>query len=221
MSPPEQAPVALVDAAGSTSGSKGQRTRARILEAAIEHFARDGHRGASVPEIARSVGVSHSTLYQHFGRKEDLLRAAVDADLTALLDEVTGVLDDLPGGDTAERLVSVLPRLALGTSTHPLARRVLAELTDEDVRSLDDLPALVALRNRVFEVLRHGQRGGDIRPDLDAQQTADGLITITLALLSAVVRLDDSVDEIPRASSTLGFLTDALRAPPVSGRRRR
>lgn len=207
------------DAAGD-GRTKGERTRARILEVAVAHFAEHGADGASLPEIAREVGLSHSALYQHFGRKDDLFRTAVDADLTALLDEVVGVVDVLPGGDTAERLVSLLPRLALGTARHPLARRVLADLTEDSVRSLDDLPALRELEAKVVEVLAEGQRTADVRADLDVEQTAVGLITVTLALLSAVVRMDDEVEEIPRAAATLGFLTDVLRAPPTSGRRR-
>ena len=74
--------MAMVAAPADT---KGGRTRRRILQAAIAHFAATGLDGGSVPEIARSVGLSHSALYQHFGRKEELFRAAVDSDLSALL----------------------------------------------------------------------------------------------------------------------------------------
>ncbi|WP_237843337.1 TetR/AcrR family transcriptional regulator [Cellulosimicrobium cellulans] len=46
-------------------------TRARIRDAAIERFARDGF-GASVRSVAADVGVSHALVVHHFGSKDGL-----------------------------------------------------------------------------------------------------------------------------------------------------
>ncbi|MFD4993303.1 TetR family transcriptional regulator [Cellulosimicrobium cellulans] len=46
-------------------------TRARIRDAAVERFARDGF-GASLRAVAADVGVSHALVVHHFGSKDGL-----------------------------------------------------------------------------------------------------------------------------------------------------
>lgn len=48
------------------------RTRARLLDAAAEVFARKGFNGASVEEIADRAGFSTGALYSNFGSKDEL-----------------------------------------------------------------------------------------------------------------------------------------------------
>lgn len=50
-------------------------TRDRLLQAAIQVFSRAGYVGATTREIAREAGVSEVTLFRHFQRKEQLLKA--------------------------------------------------------------------------------------------------------------------------------------------------
>ena len=54
-------------------------TRQRILDAALELFARQGFAATSVRELARAVGLRESSLYNHFAGKEAIFRALVDA----------------------------------------------------------------------------------------------------------------------------------------------
>jgi TetR/AcrR family transcriptional regulator, regulator of cefoperazone and chloramphenicol sensitivity len=49
--------------------------RARIREAALEHFARDGYDRATIRAIAKTAGVSPGLLRHHYGSKEELRRA--------------------------------------------------------------------------------------------------------------------------------------------------
>lgn len=51
--------------------------RARLLDAAIEHFGRHGIGDTSLRGIAEAVGSSHRMLIYHFGSKEGLLAAVV------------------------------------------------------------------------------------------------------------------------------------------------
>lgn len=53
--------------------------RQAILDAAFEVFAREGYRQASVDTVAATAGVAKHTIYNHFGDKESLFRAAVGA----------------------------------------------------------------------------------------------------------------------------------------------
>jgi len=52
-------------------------TRARILEAALELFARQGFDGTSIRQLARRVGLRESSLYNHFPSKQAILKALV------------------------------------------------------------------------------------------------------------------------------------------------
>jgi len=50
-------------------------TRALLLDAALDAFARNGYAGASVRAIARAAGLSDSGLYAHFRSKQDLYQS--------------------------------------------------------------------------------------------------------------------------------------------------
>jgi AcrR family transcriptional regulator len=49
--------------------------RARIREAALEHFAQDGYERATIRAIAKTAGVSPGLLRHHYGSKEALREA--------------------------------------------------------------------------------------------------------------------------------------------------
>jgi len=54
-------------------------TRQRILDAALELFARQGFAATSVRDLARAVGLRESSLYNHFAGKEAIFHALVGA----------------------------------------------------------------------------------------------------------------------------------------------
>jgi len=63
---------------GRPAGASGDRTRERLVVAAVEVFARDGQAGASVRDIARRARIRVSTLYHYFPSKEALYREVQD-----------------------------------------------------------------------------------------------------------------------------------------------
>jgi len=54
-------------------------SRDRILEAALDLFARHGYAGTSMRQIAAAVGMRASSLYSHFAGKEAILSALIEA----------------------------------------------------------------------------------------------------------------------------------------------
>ena len=52
---------------------RAAQTRARIAEAALELFVRQGYRETTVDQIAEAAGVSRRTVFHHFPGKESLL----------------------------------------------------------------------------------------------------------------------------------------------------
>jgi len=65
--------------------------RARIREAALEHFARDGYDRATIRAIAKTAGVSPGLLRHHYGSKE-ALREACDRYVFEMLHRVNAEL---------------------------------------------------------------------------------------------------------------------------------
>lgn len=76
---------------------KSERTRAKLMEAAVGVFAREGFEAASVNEIARAADVVNGTFYIHFKDKNDIAAAVtyrIAADITHQLDEAMTDIDD-------------------------------------------------------------------------------------------------------------------------------
>lgn len=57
----------------------GERSRAAIVHAAVRLSTIDGLEGLSIGNLAKELGMSKGGLYAHFGSKEDLQLATVDA----------------------------------------------------------------------------------------------------------------------------------------------
>ena len=172
---------------------RAERTRAALLEAARERFARDGYRATSVADVSRDAGVGPTTAYVYFANKEALFFAAVDDDLTSLFDELGLALITLgPDDELADRLLDVV--LAI-VEEHPLARRLLAGLEPEVTARVLDADAFADLRAAVAALLRQGQSDGRIRPDLPAGELADGMVAIVVAAAMVSVQVGPTVQE--------------------------
>lgn len=62
----------------STTASKGELTRACILDAAVQQAALAGFEALTIGGLASQTGLSKSGLFAHFGSKEELQLAALD-----------------------------------------------------------------------------------------------------------------------------------------------
>lgn len=91
------------------------RTRTAIVDRAVAVASTDGLQGLTIGRLADQVGMSKSGLIRHFGTKERLQLAALEAATDVFVDEVwTPVADETPG----------LPRLrALSASWLSYLRR--------------------------------------------------------------------------------------------------
>ena len=59
------------------AGTKGERTRAAILDAALRLVSKAGLDGLTIGTLADATGMSKSGLFAHFGSREDLLLAVL------------------------------------------------------------------------------------------------------------------------------------------------
>ena len=58
---------------------QGRETRARLLDAAVDYALAHGIAEVSLRQLAGALGTSHRMLIHHFGSREGLLVAVVDA----------------------------------------------------------------------------------------------------------------------------------------------
>lgn len=161
-------------------------TRGRLVLAACALLARRGLASASTADVARAAGVSHGALFRHFPRKPDLLAAAVEANLAALVagfdDELAGLPGD--GDDVVGRACAALWRIFHRTEMRVVLEVFVAARTDPE------------LAHRLAPVLGHHQaqiaaRARALFPDVAARDPAldDVVLTLVYAMQGAVVGL--------------------------------
>jgi AcrR family transcriptional regulator len=88
----------------------GQRTRQAILDAALDLFADKGFFGTSLRDVARTVGVRESALYNYFAGKDALFDALLEAHQTTKSERLTAFAE----GPIADGRV-LLEQLAITT----------------------------------------------------------------------------------------------------------
>ena len=89
-----------------------------ILMVALRTFATRGYEGSSLRTLNRELGASHNLIYQRFGTKEELWRAAVDYGFSGLID-YAGASFDPTVDDPLEQLRLAVRRFVLYSAQHP------------------------------------------------------------------------------------------------------
>ncbi len=191
----------------AAAGTKGDRTRQRLLEIAVARFAADGYRRTSVSDIARDADLTPAAVYAYFAGKEALFQAAVDADASALIEASRTEVENLAMREGVGAMVSVLIRRVVD---HPLAERVLLGKEPEVIGRLLDLPSLRTLTDDVTAQIVLAQADGEVRPDIDARLIAEGLESIVISVLMSSLQASVS-PESRRADATRAVLDAALR----------
>jgi AcrR family transcriptional regulator len=77
---------------------KGERTRSNILETAVHISSAEGLEGLTIGRLANELVMSKSGLFAHFGSKEDLQVATVEAARSIFIREVIKPAFEAPAG---------------------------------------------------------------------------------------------------------------------------
>ena len=109
-----------------------------ILDAALEVFARDGFRGATVDGIARAAGMSKPNLLYYFPKKDDIYRNLLEQ----LLDDWLDPLRDLnPDGDAIREIAAYIERKIELARDFPMESRLFANEMVRGAPILEDVLA--------------------------------------------------------------------------------
>lgn len=98
----------------------GQQNKQRVIDAAREHFMRDGYEKATVRGIAAAAGVDVAMVYYFFGNKEGLFTASVLDTPEHPLHQLAHLLDDGPDNIGARLVRDFVQRWDAGASFDPL-----------------------------------------------------------------------------------------------------
>jgi len=146
--------------------------RRRILDAAVQVFARKGYFGAKVAEIARQAGVADGTIYLYFHNKEDILVSLFNEVMAEHIEGARQEIAQLPGAPG--RLQAIARRhLRLFGGNRDLAIVFQVELR-HSTRFLERFTGswLQDYFGVVNAVIEEGQREGTLRPDLPRKVAA-------------------------------------------------
>jgi AcrR family transcriptional regulator len=182
---PERPRDARPDASGNAP-----TTRERILDVALDLFARKGYAETSLREIAAELGLSKAALYYHFESKQDIL-AALHLRLHHLTDGLEPLLRaEAASGDTWDRLIDQLIGLVL-------ENRRLVELNLRNQQALTELH-------------RDGARSkhGSITPPSDLEPRFMALLRDPSASLEERVRRTASLGTIAGVMFAAGSFSD-------------
>jgi AcrR family transcriptional regulator len=138
---------------------------ARIRNAALEGFARDGVAATTIRDVAKAAGVSSGLVQHHFKTKADLQRAVSEHVLAIAVEASAGLEESTAEASTEELFVAMGERIAELVRDHRSALLyVIRSAAAGEKAGLEIFDAFVALVNRHVERLA-GE--GTLRGDVD------------------------------------------------------
>lgn len=194
--------------------TKGARTREAILASAVQHACRVGLAGLTIGDIATAVGMSKSGMYAHFGSKEAMQIAVLDAAAAEFADSVIVPALPMPRGEPRIRALAE-NWLTCGRTRQPGGCVIVKASTE-----LDEQPGPVrdrlrdlhrALDDSIARIIAGGIAEGHFRPDVDGNQFASDLYGVMLGYYHNHRLLADPQAEA-RARRAVEALLDAARA---------
>ena len=142
------------------------QVRKRLEQAVLEIFSESDFHKANIREVARRAGVSFSTIYNHYGSKENLLFAFVDIWLGKLTERIVDHLQGIE--DLKEKMRKVLwLQLDYYEKNQGLARIIFMTVPLKTWMA-DRSFAQKKMISVYLEVLRKGQAEGMLNPDVRA-----------------------------------------------------
>jgi TetR/AcrR family transcriptional regulator, repressor for uid operon len=160
-----------------------QAKRRKIIEAAVECFARRGFHATTTAEICASAGMSPGNLFHYFNSKDAIIEAIAEEDQR----ETAAVFALLETAQDVIEAVQTLAELSLVQATDPVYARISIEIAAEVTRNekFANLfaPNEAATKAALVTLLDRGIVNGQI----DSMLNPDLAATWLIALLDGAV----------------------------------
>ncbi|WP_026733980.1 TetR/AcrR family transcriptional regulator [Fischerella sp. PCC 9605] len=169
--------------------SKGEETKARIIQQAAELFNQQGYAGSSISDIMRVTGLQKGGIYNHFNSKDELALQAFDYAIACIRQLYRTALRNKR--HAIERLQAIIDVFHKYIDNPPIKGG--CPLLNTAVESDDAHPALRertqqamnSWRDMLCRIIQKGIEKGEIRPDVDADEVA----TIIISALEGAVMM--------------------------------
>ncbi|MEU0202343.1 MULTISPECIES: TetR/AcrR family transcriptional regulator [unclassified Streptomyces] len=173
-----------------TRAEQQQVTHERLLEAGRSVLRRRGFLAATVDEIAEEAGYTRGAVYKHFGGKEGLWQAVVDAHTEAYLELLGETLDRVANRE--ELIAALLP--SAFTDDQDAARwstaamEFMAAVTHHPEAAAVSVAAQRRHEEQIVALLESACRRLDVQPAMPLEHVVVVLGTLggSLALRAAV-----------------------------------
>jgi AcrR family transcriptional regulator len=188
-------------AAQGPPGRRARRqaeTRARILHAALDLFARQGFFSTTVEQITEAADVGKGTFFNYFPSKEHVLAGFGEVQIA----KVQAAREEARHGVTSMRQIwhDLLRELAREPARSPALLRglIVVNLSSEEVGRVAD-QNMARGRQELAHLIAETQERGEMRPELKPAQVArlfqqTFLGTMLLSVLDPSVQLNSWLD---------------------------
>ncbi|WP_426574433.1 TetR/AcrR family transcriptional regulator [Aquihabitans sp. McL0605] len=161
---------------------KGERTRARIVDAAKLVFEETGFLDARISDIVERAELSHGSFYHYFDSKEDVfLEVAAAQEVRFSRDSIleSGLLDEATGATMGDRLRTSLRLFLQEYRAEARIMGVIEQVSryHEPVRAIRQARTQAYLR-QAEEAISELQRLGLADPELDPAIVASALTSM-------------------------------------------
>ncbi|MFO1325935.1 MAG: TetR/AcrR family transcriptional regulator [Rubrivivax sp.] len=139
----------------------------QLLDAALALFVEKGFTATRSEEVAHHAGVSKGTLYLYYPSKEELFKAVVRQNISALIVEGSEIVATFPGtsSELLLRLFEVWWDRVAESQAGGLHKVVLAEVRNFPELAQFYADEVIVPAHRLFEsVVRRGIERGEFRP---------------------------------------------------------
>lgn len=199
--------------ARTESQQSAEDTAARILDAAAELFLEFGYRRTSIETIARRLGVSRVTIYNHYTDKSALLQAVLYREIQQASADITKRLNELSVEENP--VVEGFARAVILAQRHPLLRRLLDTEPDWLVLHLTlQGGALLQLGTASASAFLHQPRFREWLREPDLDLAAELFVRLLVSAIITPGSILGSGDEEQLRRAARYLVQPLLRDPP-------
>lgn len=200
--------------------SKTER-RGDILDAAKRLFAERGFHATRMSDVAAAAGVSHGTVFWHFGAKEELFHALMDEEektLRAYIDRAVGSVGDGAGDVFRRSVQATFEFFESDRDTVRLLFRDPLVLGDRFDRHLGGI--YEGFIDDIEKSISDAQRAGQVM-DAPARVIAFSVAALISGLALRRLATDDGLPAAEVADLVVTMILDGLRPRkrPAPGKR--
>jgi AcrR family transcriptional regulator len=166
-----------------------ERNKERILRATLELFQVHGIKKTTTNDVARKAGVSPATVYNHFGSKEDLVRAAIEYFLNSTLADFKNILTVNLSFMEKMNQILLYKSDMLGQYQGEFMQAIISE--DPEIRQFVNSVYMTEIMPVVMDFYEEGKRQGYVNPELSTENIIRYMLIIRSGMAAESILSED------------------------------